>query len=54
MALDKKVEKFFILKIGRDSPSHRLNMELDLQSLFKLHGLIGLDPASPPPPHLGS
>ncbi len=41
MALDKKVEHFLILKIGCDSPSHRLNMELDLQSSFGLHGFIG-------------
>ncbi len=37
----------------------RLNMDLDLQSLFGLHFvrttvLIGWDPATPPPPHLGS
>ncbi len=37
---------------------HRLNMELDLQSLFGLHvhstaALIGWDPAIPLPPALG-
>ncbi len=38
--------------------NHRLNMELDLQSLFGLLRaavLIGWDPATTPlPPHLGS
>ncbi len=34
-------------------PGHRLNMELDLQSLFGLlcvAVLIGRDPSTPPPP----
>ncbi len=39
--------------------SHRFNLELELQSLFWLHVqctdvLSGWDPATPPPPHLGS
>ncbi len=36
------------------SPGHRLNMELDLLSLFGLQCtaiLIGWDPVTPPPPH---
>jgi hypothetical protein len=40
-----------------DWATHMLNMELDLQSLFGLlctAVLIGWNPASPPPPHLGS
>jgi hypothetical protein len=35
VALDKKAENFLILKIGCDSLSYRLNMKLDLQSLFE-------------------
>ncbi len=43
---------------GAFSLQHRLNMELDLQSLFGFlctaAVLIGWDPATPPPPHLDS
>ncbi len=46
------------LYLPLQTSTHRLNMELDLQSLFGLlftAVLIGWDPATPPlPPHLGS
>ncbi len=44
----------FTIGVGWD---HRLNMELDLRSLFGLlctAVLIGWDPTTPLPPHLGS
>jgi hypothetical protein len=46
-----------VAKGGKITPNHRLNLELDLQSLFGLlctAVLIGSDPAPPPPPHFGS
>jgi hypothetical protein len=46
---------------GHDDSGHRLNLEVDLQSLFGFHVtwcaqlFIGWDPATPPlPPHLDS
>ncbi len=50
---------YFSIGIAQVGQTHRLNMEVDLQSLFGLHVhsctvLIGLDPATPPlPPAFG-